>query len=534
MTASGGGQITLGVSNCLKDSLKDFSVCEDVVMSFKLRSALLVCGALLLAGGCGDDFDSPALPGPVAVSDDFIAATQYNYTPGSVLETTSLRVDCVNPVIDLGVAVRDTPEQGSGEARQANIEAVLEPLDASLDSNALAIKIAQTIPPLEIIAFAPNDARLRGFADLGGLVLRGANLNDQRIRVGSTFRTQTTVGVLPTEPPSIPTIPTPTPTGDTEDPGEPQQPDPTSQTFSAAADPALTFTIGNIFVDPTGTNIVLEGPASLITQTTRYINEASGLTIPEDDEVLPTAVMTECSFSAQFVVRERGQAGPGNDEDPLTLLAELHFEPNQAEVLFRPFQSGTSSALFAPSPERVNILTNQLVRIRRLLDGRIEAEFDPANLSTVLNFTRVSPVPDPFPTPVPQSGVPADPEPPFTFDYFFSLRTERDDFNSGVRLESIVPVTGNFIFRNLAGSRLAGPFNRADIGGATTRGNLNLVFDDTTNPNALTGTWTIEQEFPADNEEQTSADPPDVADTGDLNGTIVIIRGTFNGEQISL
>ncbi|MEN9203765.1 MAG: hypothetical protein Q6K85_11225, partial [Thermostichus sp. DG02_1_bins_55] len=235
------------------------------------------------------------------------------------------------------------------------------------------------------------------------------------------------------------------------------------------------------------------------------------------------------SFSASFVVRQRGIAGDGGGEDALALLARLNFQPNQAEIVYRPTQVGTRSVLFAPDPTRPNILTNQLVRIRRSLNGRVQASFDPANTSTVLNFVQISPPPEPFPTPIPQLPPPTPrPGPPTAFDYFFSLRTERAGAGTtpeAVVLQGIVPTTGDFIFRTLAGAQLAGPFNRFDIGGGTQRGNLNLVFDQTTSAERISGQWFLEQEFPTGNVE---------AGTGDPEGAILIIRGFFNGAQVRL
>ncbi|MFS8867688.1 hypothetical protein [Synechococcus sp. H65.1] len=245
-------------------------------------------------------------------------------------------------------------------------------------------------------------------------------------------------------------------------------------------------------------------------------------------------ILQQGSFSASFVVRQRGVAGDGTPEDALTLFARLNFRPNQAEIVYRPTQVGTQSVLFAPDPTRPNILPNQLVRIRRLLNGRVQAEFDPANVSTVLNFVQVSPPPQPFPTPIPQLPVPERPGAPTAFNYFFSLRTERDeeDGEDGeettpgpVVLQGIVPVTGDFVFRTLAGAQLAGPFNRFDIGGGTQRGILSLVFDSTTSADRISGQWFLEQEFPTDNIETTPVD---------FEGSILIIRGFFEGAQVRL
>lgn len=188
-------------------------------------------------------------------------------------------------------------------------------------------------------------------------------------------------------------------------------------------------------------------------------------------------------------------------------------------------------------------MPNQLVRIRRLLNGRVQAEFDPANVSTVLNFVQVSPPPRPFPTPIPQLPVPERPGAPTAFDYFFSLRTERStgtlpgspvegNTPEPVILQGIVPATGDFVFRTLAGAQLAGPFNRADIGGSLLRGNLNLVFDSTTSADRISGQWFLEQEFPTGNVETGTANEPGSPAT--QQGAILIIRGFFEGAQVRL
>jgi hypothetical protein len=181
------------------------------------------------------------------------------------------------------------------------------------------------------------------------------------------------------------------------------------------------------------------------------------------------------------------------------------------------------------------------VQIRRLLNGRVQAEFDPANISTVLNFVQVIPPPGPFPTPIPQLPAEGTPRPgaPTAFDYFFSLRTERTDVDpdpvnpdfpspSPVIIQGFIPTTGDFIFRNLAGAQLAGPFNRADIGGGLQRGNLNLVFSQSTKEDQITGEWFLEQEFPT---ADLTVDPDD---SDDSEGAILIIRGSFSGSSVRL
>ncbi|MFS8924301.1 hypothetical protein NW863_07465, partial [Synechococcus sp. B60.1] len=135
-----------------------------------------------------------------------------------------------------------------------------------------------------------------------------------------------------------------------------------------------------------------------------------------------------------------------------------------------------------------------------------------------------------------QLPVPERPGAPTAFDYFFSLRTERStgelpgspvegDTPEPVILQGIVPATGDFVFRTLAGAQLAGPFNRLDIGGSTQRGILSLVFDSTTSADRISGQWFLEQEFPTDNLETTP---------GDSEGSILIIRGFFEGAQVRL
>jgi len=302
-------------------------------------------------------------------------------------------------------------------------------------------------------------------------------------------------------------------------------------------------------VNRNGNQVVLEGDSSLIVRTTGVLYEDPGPNgdPPAGSFVNPTegvsAILQTGSFSASFVVRQRGVAGDGTPEDALALFARLNFRPNQAEIVYRPAQVGTQSVLFAPDPTRPNILPNQLVRIRRLLNGRVQAEFDPANVSTVLNFVQVSPPPRPFPTPIPQLPVPTRPDAPTAFDYFFSLRTERStgtlpgspaegDNPQPVILQGIVPTTGDFVFRTLAGAQLAGPFNRLDIGGGTQRGNLNLVFDQTTSAERISGQWFLEQEFPTGNIEGGTADEPGTPATQE--GAILIIRGFFEGTEVRL
>ncbi|MFS8886569.1 hypothetical protein [Synechococcus sp. H70.2] len=478
-------------------------------MNFKGRSLAVLCGVLLL-GGCGQIDESPALPGPVQVDPTaFVSAQEYRFTPGSVLETTSLRLDYINPKFDNGIPVRNSGFQGSGEARITNVEARILPvneipaneltIDSTLRSSTLALQIARTTPLVNLIAFGPNDGRLSTQFSIAGLVALSTNPNDQRIRVNTTFRAA----------------------------------DPDTETV-------LTLTVRRILVSRNGNQVVLEGDSSLIVPTVGVLYEDPGPNgnPPAGFFVNPpvTAILQTGSFSASFVVRQRGVAGDGTPEDALTLFARLNFRPNQAEIVYRPTQVGTQSVLFAPDPTRPNILPNQLVRIRRLLDGRVQAEFDPANVSTVLNFVQVSPPPRPFPTPIPQLPVPGRPDFPTAFDYFFSLRTERStgtlpgspvegNTPQPVILQGIVPATGDFVFRTLAGAQLAGPFNRLDIGGSTQRGILSLVFDSTTSADRISGQWFLEQEFPTDNPETAP---------GDSEGSILIIRGFFEGAQVRL
>ena len=449
-------------------------------MNFKGRSLAVLCGVLLL-GGCGEVNESPTLPGPVQVDPAaFVSAQEYRFTPGSVLETTSLRLDYVNPRFDNGIPVRTNPLQGSGEARIANVEARILPvneipasdltIDSTLRSSTLAIQIGQTTPLVNLIAFGPNDGRLSTQFNIAGLVAISTNPNDQRIRVNTTFR-------------------------------------------AAREGTVLTLTVRRILVNRNGNQVVLEGDSSLIVRTTGVLYEdpGPGGNPPAGSFVNPTegvsAILQTGSFSASFVVRQRGVAGDGTPEDALALFARLNFRPNQAEIVYRPAQVGTQSVLFAPDPTRPNILPNQLVRIRRLLNGRVQAEFDPANVSTVLNFVQVSPPPNA----------------PTAFDYFFSLRTEREGGEgTPVVLQGIVPATtGDFVFRTLAGAQLSGSFNRLDIGGGTQRGNLNLVFDSTTSAERISGQWFLEQQFPTNNLEARE-------------GAILIIRGFFEGTEVRL
>ncbi|MCF2971535.1 hypothetical protein L1047_10045 [Synechococcus sp. Nb3U1] len=480
-------------------------------MNFKCRSLAVLCGVLLLAS-CGEVDESPALPGPVQVDPSaFVSAQEYQFTPGSVLETTSMRLDFVNPRFDQGIAVRNTGSQGSGEARLTNIEASIRPVGQtgstigdSNGSSTLAIALSSTLPPLKIIAFAPNDARLETQASVNGIELISSTPEDQRIRVNSSFRGALVNADL-AEDVQVRTL--------------------------------LTLRVNRILVNTTGTQVVIEGEASLQARTTNVFNTVTGETLGSNPPDTAIVTMGAGSFSASFVVRQRGIAGDGGGEDALALLARLNFQPNQAEIVYRPTQTGTQSVLFAPDPTRPNILTNQLVQIRRLLNGRVQAEFDPANTSTVLNFVQTNPPPEPFPTPIPQLPPPTRPGAPTAFDYFFSLRTEREGEGEGttpgsVVLQGIVPTTGDFIFRTLAGAQLAGPFNRFDIGGGTQRGNLNLVFDQTTSADQISGQWFLEQEFPTGNVEGGTADEPGTP--ASLQGAILIIRGFFNGAQVRL
>lgn len=482
-------------------------------MNFKGRSLAVLCGVLLL-GGCGEVNESPTLPGPVQVDPAaFVSAQEYRFTPGSVLETTSLRLDYVNPRFDNGIPVRTNPLQGSGEARIANVEARILPvneipasdltIDSTLRSSTLAIQIGRTTPLVNLIAFGPNDGRLSTQFNIAGLVAVSTLPNDQRIRVNTTFR--------------------------------------------AIRDDrtVLTLTVRRILVNRNGNQVVLEGDSSLIVPTTGVLYEdpgpngdppAGSFVNPPPPQGPVVAILQTGNFSASFVVRQRGVAGDGTPEDALALFARLNFRPNQAEIVYRPAQVGTQSVLFAPDPTRPNILPNQLVRIRRLLNGRVQAEFDPANVSTVLNFVQVSPPPRPFPTPIPQLPVAPTPTPtpgdPTAFDYFFSLRTERSTGTlpgspvegtnpEPVILQGIVPTTGDFVFRTLAGAQLAGPFNRLDVGGGVQRGNLNLIFDSTTSAERISGQWFIEQEFPTNN-------------LAAREGAILIIRGFFEGTEVRL
>jgi hypothetical protein len=484
-------------------------------MSKKFPSVALL-SFFLLVSGCGEPEQAPSLPGPVQVSsEDFVSAGEYRFTPGSVLETTNLQLDYINPRFDQGLPVRNTTSQGSGDARIDGVEARLLPvneiptlnnvvIDSETRNSALAIQIASTTPLVDLRAFGPNDNRLSSQFPIAGLTAISTNPNDPRIRPNTSFRALTL---------------------DDED--------------RILAD--LTLTVRRILVSRDGRQVILDGDTSLTVRTLGVLFEdggpgpegeelTAGSFVNPDDEGI-TAILRTGRFSMSLNVRQQGVAGDGTGEDPLSLLARLNFVPNQAELVYRPSQVGSTSVLFAPDPQRSRILPNQLVQIRRLLNGRIQAEFDPANVSTVLNFVQVTPPPGPFSTPIPQlpigegdNAIPQ-PGPPTAFDYFFSLRTERPDGgNDPVELTGFIPTTGDFIFRNLAGAQLGGPFNRADIGGSLQRGNLNLVFSQSTTSDNISGEWFIEQEFPTDDSDVTPNDA----------GNILIIRGTFNGSSAVL
>ena len=507
-------------------------------MNFKSRSLAVVCGVLLL-GGCGQIDESPALPGPVQVDPTaFVSAQEYRFTPGSVLETTSLRLDYVNPRFGGGVSipVRSTATRGSGEARLEGIEALIAPTN----DNRLAIRIAERVPPLEIVAFAPDDARLSTRVDLStpnGLALLASGVGDRRLRVNTVFSGEIGITQLRERVSATQTRLQPDGTLEvTELTEEVEEPTRIGR---------ITLQVKRILVSRSGNQVVLEGQAFLTSRVPGVLNEVTGEFFGSSDlrQSNVDVILQQGSFSASFVVRQRGVAGDGTPEDALALFARLNFRPNQAEIVYRPAQVGTQSVLFAPDPTRPNILPNQLVRIRRLLNGRVQAEFDPANVSTVLNFVQVSPPPRPFPTPIPQLPVPTRPDAPTAFDYFFSLRTERStgtlpgspaegDNLEPVILQGIVPTTGDFVFRTLAGAQLAGPFNRLDIGGGTQRGNLNLVFDQTTSAERISGQWFLEQEFPTGNIEGGTADEPGTPATQE--GAILIIRGFFEGTEVRL
>lgn len=487
-------------------------------MNFKGRSLAVLCGVLLL-GGCGEVNESPTLPGPVQVDPAaFVSAQEYRFTPGSVLETTSLRLDYVNPRFGGGVSipVRSTATRGSGEARLEGIEALIAPTN----DNRLAIRIAERVPPLEIVAFAPDDARLSTRVDLStpnGLALLASGVGDRRLRVNTVFSGEIGITQLRERVSATSTR---------------LQPDGTLQVTELKEEVEeltiigrITLQVKRILVSRSGNQVVLEGQAFLTSRVPGVLNEVTGQFFGSSDlrQSNVDVILQQGSFSASFVVRQRGVAGDGTPEDALALFARLNFRPNQAEIVYRPDQVGTQSVLFAPDPTRPNILPNQLVRIRRLLNGRVQAEFDPANVSTVLNFVQVSPPPRPFPTPIPQLPVPDRPGAPTAFDYFFSLRTEREEGeDTPVVLQGIVPATGDFLFRTLAGAQLSGPFNRLDIGGGTQRGNLNLVFDSTTSAERISGQWFLEQQFPTNTL------------TPDPTGTILIIRGFFEGTEVRL
>ena len=470
-------------------------------MNFKGRSLAVLCGVLLL-GGCGEVNESPTLPGPVQVDPAaFVSAQEYRFTPGSVLETTSLRLDYVNPRFGGGVSipVRSTATRGSGEARLEGIEALIAPTN----DNRLAIRIAERVPPLEIVAFAPNDARLSTRVDLStsnGLALVASGVGDRRLRVNTVFSGEIVTTQLRERVSATQTRLQPDGTLEvTELTEEVEEPTRIGR---------ITLQVKRILVSRSGNQVVLEGQAFLTSRVPGVLNEVTGEFFGSSDlrQSNVDVILQQGSFSASFVVRQRGVAGDGTPEDALALFARLNFRPNQAEIVYRPAQVGTQSVLFAPDPTRPNILPNQLVRIRRLLNGRVQAEFDPANVSTVLNFVQVSPPPNA----------------PTAFDYFFSLRTEREEGEgTPVVLQGIVPATGDFVFRTLAGAQLAGPFNRLDVGGSVQRGNLNLIFDSTTSAERISGQWFIEQEFPTTNLEARE-------------GAILIIRGFFEGTEVRL
>ena len=487
-------------------------------MSFKSRSLAVLCGVLLL-GGCGEVNESPTLPGPVQVDPAaFVSAQEYRFTPGSVLETTSLRLDFINPRFGGGVSipVRSSPNQGSGEARLQGIEAIIAPTD----DNRIAIRIAERVPPLEVVAFAPNNARLSTRVDLStenGLALISSGVGDRRLRVNTAFSGE--IGITQLRERVSATSTTLRPDGSlTTNELREEVPE-----FIITG--RITLQVTRILVSRSGNQVVLEGQAFLTSRVPGVLNEVTGEFFGSSDlrQSNVDVILQQGSFSASFVVRQRGVAGDGTPEDALALFARLNFRPNQAEIVYRPAQVGTQSVLFAPDPTRPNILPNQLVRIRRLLNGRVQAEFDPANVSTVLNFVQVSPPPRPFPTPIPQLPVPTPgPDAPTAFDYFFSLRTEREEGGgTPVVLQGIVPATGDFVFRTLAGAQLAGPFNRLDVGGSVQKGNLNLIFDSTTSAERISGQWFIEQEFPTNN-------------LADREGAILIIRGFFEGTEVRL
>jgi hypothetical protein len=508
-------------------------------MNFKGRSLAVLCGVLLL-GGCGEVNEAPTLPGPVQVDPTaFVSAQEYRFTPGSVLETTSLRLDFINPRFGGGVSipVRSSPNQGSGEARLQGIEAIIAPTD----DNRIAIRIAERVPPLEVVAFAPNNARLSTRVDLStenGLALISSGVGDRRLRVNTAFSGEIGITRLRERVSSTSTTLRPDGSLTTTELRE--------EVPEFVITGRITLQVTRILVSRSGNQVVLEGQASLTARVPGVLNEVTGQFFGSSDlrQSNVDVILQQGSFSASFVVRQRGVAGDGTPEDPLALFARLNFRPNQAEIVYRPAQVGTQSVLFAPDPTRPNILPNQLVRIRRLLNGRVQAEFDPANVSTVLNFVQVSPPPRPFPTPIPQLPVPTPgPGAPTAFDYFFSLRTERSTGTlpgspvegtnpDPVILQGIVPATGDFVFRTLAGAQLAGPFNRRDIGGGVQRGNLNLIFDSTTSADRISGQWFLEQEFPTGNVEGGTADEPGNAPSRE--GAILIIRGFFEGTEVRL
>jgi hypothetical protein len=160
-----------------------------------------------------------------------------------VLETTSLRLDYVNPRFDNGIPVRTNPLQGSGEARIANVEARILPvneipaseltIDSTLRSSTLAIQIGRTTPLVNITAFGPNDGRLSTQFNIAGLVAISTLPNDQRIRVNTTFR-------------------------------------------AASEGTVLTLTVRRILVSRNGNQVVLEGDSSLIVPTVGVLFENGG------------------------------------------------------------------------------------------------------------------------------------------------------------------------------------------------------------------------------------------------------------------
>lgn len=308
-------------------------------MNFKGRSLAVLCGVLLL-GGCGEVNESPTLPGPVQVDPAaFVSAQEYRFTPGSVLETTSLRLDYVNPRFDNGIPVRTNPLQGSGEARIANVEARILPvneipaseltIDSTLRSSTLAIQIGRTTPLVNITAFGPNDGRLSTQFNIAGLVAISTNPNDQRIRVNTTFR-------------------------------------------AVREGTVLTLTVRRILVNRNGNQVVLEGDSSLIVPTTGVLFEDGGpgpggeilapgsFVNPPPPQGPVTAILQTGSFSASFVVRQRGVAGDGTPEDALALFARLNFRPNQAEIVYRPRPGGHPVGVVCPGSDAAQYLAQSV------------------------------------------------------------------------------------------------------------------------------------------------------------------------------